>query len=87
MLRRDSKPRQSGALLKTPKVILAIQHAPLGKAAIAPILGHKSVSGELHKQIRRLVDLDFIERTISEKSTSRLQEYRLTEKGNALLDD
>ncbi|MBU2817121.1 transcriptional regulator, partial [Acidithiobacillus ferrooxidans] len=67
------------------KVMLAIQPQPLGKAAIAPILGHKTVSGELHKQIKRMVDGGLIEPTIPEKPSSRLQKYRLTAKGQALL--
>jgi predicted HTH transcriptional regulator len=67
------------------KVMLAIRPQPLGKAAIAPILGHKTVSGELHKQIKRMVDDGLIEPTIPEKPTSRLQKYRLTAKGQALL--
>lgn len=68
------------------KVVLAIREEPLGKASLAPILGHKTVSGELHKQIKRLVDTGIIELTIPEKPTSRLQKYRLTEKGRRLLE-
>lgn len=60
--------------------MLAIRDQPLGKAAIAPILGHKTVSGELHKQIKRMVDGGFIE-----YSTSRLQKYAPHRKGSALL--
>jgi len=48
-------------------------------------LGHKTVSGELHKQVRRLVGLDLIEMTIPGKPSSRLQKYRMTEKGQNLL--
>lgn len=65
--------------------MLAIRDQPLGKAVIAPILSHKTVSGELHRQIKRMVDGGFIEYSIPEKPTSRLQKYRLTEKGQALL--
>lgn len=67
------------------KVLLALHVHPHGKAEIAPKLGHKTVSGELKKQLKRLLARDLIEMTIPEKPTSRLQKYRLTEQGRALL--
>lgn len=48
-------------------------------------LGHQSVSGELHKQVRRLLELGMIAMTLPDKPTSRLQKYRLTEQGRELL--
>ena len=45
------------------------------------------MSGELHKQIRRLVDQDIIEMTIPDKPRSSNQKYRLTEKGRAILKE
>ena len=68
------------------KVVLALWKEEQGKAGLAQILGHKSVSGELNKQIKRLLNMVYIERTIPEKATSRLQQYRLTEKGRAVLE-
>lgn len=59
------------------KVILLLESQEAGKAELARELGHKSVSGELHKQIRRLITLDLIEMTVSEKPNSRLQKYRI----------
>jgi ATP-dependent DNA helicase RecG len=43
------------------------------------------VSGELHKQIKRLLTEDLIEMTLPDKPNSRLQKYRLTRKGRLLL--
>ena len=56
-----------------------------GKAQLAKQLGHKAVSGELHKQIKRLQTLDLIEMTHPEKPNSRLQKYRLTAKARQLV--
>lgn len=74
-----------GSML-TAKVILFLQKAELGRAEIASELGHKRVSGELNKQIKRLLEMELIERTLPEKPTSRLQKYRLTEKGRSVLE-
>ena len=53
---------------------------------MARMLGHKTISGELHKQIKRLLKKDLIEMTIPDKPNSRLQKYRLTARGRAWLN-
>lgn len=67
------------------KVLLLLHAQECGKAALAQALGHRSVSGELHKQIRHLLEQGHIAMTLPDKPTSRLQRYRLTTQGQALL--
>ncbi|HJH32755.1 MAG TPA: transcriptional regulator [Methanosarcinaceae archaeon] len=67
------------------KILIILKYGKQGKSGLAFKLGHKTVSGELHKQVRRLVGLNFIEMTIPKKPNSRLQKYRLTGKGQNLL--
>jgi len=67
------------------KVLLILDDGEFGKSGLAERVGHKTVSGELHKQIKRLVHVELIEMTIPDKPTSRLQKYRLTDKGRAVL--
>ncbi len=68
-------------------VLQNLAQMPNGKSALAKQLGHKTVSGELTKQIKRLLKLELIEMTIPEKPSSRLQKYRLTNQGKALLKE
>ena len=57
----------------------------LRKAELAVALKQKQASGQLHVVIRQLLKDQLIERTVPDKPNSRLQKYRLTPRGKALL--
>ena len=57
----------------------------MSKAELSKNLGQKTVSGQLNKVVRSLVAAEMIEFTLPDKPKSRLQKYRLTDKGKAAL--
>jgi ATP-dependent DNA helicase RecG len=69
------------------KVLMHIKKEAIGKSLLADYLGHKRVSGELHKQIKRLLALKIIEMTLPEKPNSRFQKYRLTKIGERFIHE
>ncbi len=69
------------------KILVILKEGTLGKSGMASELGHKTVSGELHKQVKRLQGLDLIEMTIPGMPNSRPQKHRLTEKGRRFLKE
>lgn len=84
--RPELQPESRPELNLTNKVLLLAQQE-LGKSELAARLGHKSVSGELNKQIRKLLQERCIEMTVPDKPTSRKQKYRLTAQGRELLQN
>ncbi|MHB8894703.1 MAG: Fic family protein [Candidatus Geothermincolia bacterium] len=66
--------------------ILAILRGGAAPASIlSKHLGQKRVSGQLKVVLNRLLTDSLIESTIPDKPNSRLQKYRLTEKGRQVL--
>jgi ATP-dependent DNA helicase RecG len=58
-----------------------LQQATLGKKEIAERLGKTRPTRYLNDLVRKMVVDGIIEFTITEKPNSRLQKYRLTDKG------
>jgi predicted metal-dependent hydrolase len=83
--RPESRPESRLESPLAAKVLLILRNNEQGKVGMASALGHKTVSGELHKQIKRLQGLDWIEMTLPDKPNSRLQKYRLTPTGQDLI--
>jgi ATP-dependent DNA helicase RecG len=67
------------------RVLGLLGNGPLSKAELSAGLGHKEISGQLNKIIRLLLAEQNIEYTIPGKPNSRLQKYRLSDKGMATL--
>ncbi|WP_114970260.1 DUF4062 domain-containing protein [Rhodoferax ferrireducens] len=67
------------------RVLGLLGSASLSKSEISSALGQKEVSGQLNQVIRVLLADQTVEYTLPDKPQSRLQKYRITEKGRALL--
>ncbi|HCC54114.1 MAG TPA: hypothetical protein DEQ20_04195 [Desulfobulbaceae bacterium] len=77
---------ESGLESETSKsVIKALTGHPLQRAEIAKALGHDQVSGAVNRAVKELLKKQLIEYTLPDKPNSRLQQYRLTEKGRKLV--
>jgi ATP-dependent DNA helicase RecG len=68
-------------------ILQACAKTPLSSAEIASALGHKTLSGNVRRALPALRDAGLLEYTIPDKPNSRLQKYRLTEKGRKALEE
>ena len=80
----ESGPSSSLPLLQG-RVLDLLVDGPMSKAELSRGMGQKQVSGPLHEAVRRLMANRLIEYMLPDKPRSRLQKYRLTEKGRAVL--
>lgn len=79
---------QSGAQSRaqSDQVLQLLRSHPLSAGEIATALGLKSKTGALKRTLGVLYAVELVEYTLPDKPTSRLQKYRLTEKGRAVVD-
>ena len=62
-------------------ILSALDVGMCGRKDLLKALGYAQRSGSFKKSINKLLAANLIERTIPDKPNSRLQQYRLTEKG------
>ena len=75
---------QSGA--QSDKVIKALYERPLAIAELLDLYGLEIKTGAFKRTVKELLVNGLIEYTLPDKPNSRLQKYRLTDKGRALLN-
>ena len=69
------------------RVLGLLMDGPLSRKELSESLGHKRISGRLNKVIPLLLKEGKVAYTLPEKPQSRLQKYRLTDKGKATISD
>ena len=82
--KRDESGAQSGA--QSEVILKNLEKEPLSAAELSAALDLQSKTGAFKRTLQELIDRGMIEYTIPGKPTSRLQKYRLTEKGRKLLE-
>ena len=78
--RPESQPESRPESELARKVLELLKGRPMGKAELAKGLGNKSVSGELKRQVKALMEGGWIEFTLPDKPNSRLQKLKLVGK-------
>jgi ATP-dependent DNA helicase RecG len=68
-------------------ILQACLHSPQSKRSLLESAGLSPVYLNYKRHILPLLEQNFIERTVPDKPNSRLQKYRLTDKGRLLLTE
>ena len=69
------------------RVIVLLANGPMQKSELSKNLGQKAISAQLNAVVRKLLTEQLIEYTLPDKPNSRLQKYRLTNKGRTELSN
>ncbi len=69
------------------QILTACAENPLSSAEIAAALGHRQLSGNLRKALPRLREAGLLAFTVPDHPKSRLQKYRVTDKGRQWIDE
>ena len=67
------------------RILRALADGALSRSEIARVLGHIRVSGAVNRVVKELLEGAMIAYVLPDKPTSRLQKYRLTERGRAAI--
>ena len=67
---------------RTVEILEAIKYGPKSTKEIMDEIGIVKKTGSLKRTLKDLLEIGMIEYTIPEKPRSRLQKYRITEKGS-----
>jgi len=84
-VQRSEKPSEGLLDHIQKKVLMALLDGALSTSELASEVGISQAKNMRRRYLRLLLDMHLIEYTVSEKPNSRLQKYRLTEKGIALI--
>lgn len=66
------------------RLLEALSENCSSKSKLASALARKSVSGDIKRLLKEMLEQNLVEMTIPDKPNSRLQKYRLTESGKAI---
>ncbi len=67
------------------RIMVVLATSPVSRSEIATAIGHKSITRSIRQALNDLMHIGLAEYTLPDKPNSRLQKYRLTAKGRALI--
>ena len=79
---RKKQPYQEAQLgAQSQKILQALAQESLSAGSLAEALGLQSKTGSFKRTLAELLEKELVAYTIPEKPSSRMQKYRLTQKG------